>query len=58
MFSKKKIDDGFAVRSDLFEAVKLPKDINKRKCKYFGYGIGFDRLGNFSWPNDSYKYIG
>ena len=32
----------------LFGTVKLTKNTDLDKCKYFGYGIGFDGHGFFS----------
>ena len=34
----------------LFGAVSLTKNADVDKCKYSGYGIGFDRYGFFSHP--------
>ena len=36
----------------LFAAVKLTKHPDIDKCKYSGYGIGFDRKGFFSLGNE------
>ena len=35
----------------LFGAIKLTKNPDIDKCKYSGYGIGFDRKGKFSFGN-------
>ena len=35
----------------LFGAVSLTKHADIDQCKYFGYGIGFDRKGQFSFGN-------
>ena len=35
----------------LFGAVSLDKNADIDKCKYSGYGIGFDRHGKFSFGN-------
>ena len=35
----------------LFGAVKLTKNNDIDKCKYSGYGIGFDSKGTFSHPS-------
>ena len=35
----------------LFGAVKLTKNADIDKYKYFGYGIGFDVQGYFSYPH-------
>ena len=32
----------------MFGAVKLTKHADVDLCKYFGYGIGFDRKGSYS----------
>ena len=34
----------------LFGAVLLTKNVDIDKCKYSGFGIGFDRHGSFSFP--------
>ena len=34
----------------MFGALSLSKNGNIDKCKYSGYGIGFDRHGSFSFP--------
>ena len=36
----------------LFGAVKLTKSPNIDKYKYYGYGIGFDRKGKFSFGDE------
>ena len=38
----------------MFGAVKLTKNADINKYKYFGYGIGFDRRGTFSFPTDGF----
>ena len=38
----------------LFGAVKLTKNADIDKCKYSGYGIGFDSKGSFSHPSGGY----
>ena len=38
------------LQNALFGAVKLTKNADINKYGYFGYGIGFDRKGNFSFP--------
>ena len=35
----------------MFGAVKLTKNADVAKYKYFGYGVGFDRRGTFSFPS-------
>ena len=37
--------------NSLFGAVKLMKSADIGKCRYSGYGIGFDTKGTFSFPN-------
>ena len=39
------------LRNSLFGAVKLVKNADIDKYKYYGYGIGFDTKGTFSFPN-------
>ena len=46
-------DDNFTPTSSLFGAVDLTENAKKRKCKYLGYRIGFDRFGTFSLSNSS-----
>ena len=36
----------------LFGAVKLTKNADIDKYRYFGYGIGFDGKGFYSYPSD------
>ena len=38
------------VEDCLFGSVSLTKNAAIDKCKYSGYGIGFDRHGSFSFP--------
>ena len=38
------------VEDCLFGSVSLTKNADIDKCKYSGYGIGFDRHGSFSFP--------
>ena len=40
-----------ALENCLFGAVKLTKNVDVDKCKYSGYGIGFDSRGGFSHPS-------
>ena len=44
-------DDYPRLDNSLFSAVKLVKNADIDKCKYFGYGIGPDRCGTFSVAN-------
>ena len=39
------------LESCLFGAVSLTKNADADQYKYFGYGIGFDRKGEFSFGN-------
>ena len=38
----------------LFDAVKTTKKGDNSKCKYFGYGIGFDEKEAFSHHNGGF----
>ena len=44
------ISDYPTLENCLFGAVTLTKNTEIDKCKYSGYGIGFDRQGIFSFP--------
>ena len=44
------ISDYPTLENCLFGAVTLTKNADIDKCKYSGYGIGFDRHGSFSFP--------
>ena len=44
------ISDYLTLEKCLFGAVTLIKNADIDKYKYFGYGIGFDRHGSFSFP--------
>ena len=44
------ISDYPTLENCLFGAVSLTKNADVDKCKYSGYGIGFDRYGFFSHP--------
>ena len=35
------------LKSSLFGAIRLTKNVDNDKYKYYGYGIGFDRRGAF-----------
>ena len=48
--SKNNISDYPTLQNCLFGAVSLTKDADNDKDGYFGYGIGFDRHGSFSFP--------
>ena len=39
------------IKNCLFGAVTLTKNADIEKCKYSGYGIGFDRRSSFSFPS-------
>ena len=41
----------FTVQNGLFGAIKITKDVNTSTYKYNGYGICFDRIGDFSFGN-------
>ena len=47
----RRYDDYPTLENSLFGKVKLVKNANIDKCKYPGYGIGFDRPGTFSVAN-------
>ena len=56
--SKNNISDYPTIKNCLFGAVKLTKNTDIDKYRYFGYGIGFDRHGSFSFPGTGLgKYI-
>ena len=38
----------------LLGAVTLNKNVDIDKCGYYGYGIGFDRRSNFSFPSGTF----
>ena len=42
------------LKNCLFGAVTLTKNADIDKYKYFGYGIGFDRRGSFSFPGGGF----
>ena len=44
----------FTLENFLFRAIKLTKNADVDKYKYFGYGIGFDRKGVFSHSTGSF----
>ena len=44
----------FTLSSCLFESVKLTKSADTDKCKYTGYGIGFDSRSEFLFTNGIY----
>ena len=43
IFSTRGYDDYTTLENCLFGAVKLTKNVDIDKCKYSGYGVGFDR---------------
>ena len=46
------------MKNCLFGAVTLTENADIIKCKYFGYLIGFDRYGSFSFPGSRLgKYL-
>ena len=38
----------------MFAALRLTKNVDIDKYKYFGYGFGFDRGGRFSFPSGAF----
>ena len=44
----------FKLGNCLFGSVKLTKNADLDKCKYTGFGIGFDSRSEFSLPDGSY----
>ena len=49
--SKRSSNDNYpTLENALFGAVSLIKNSDIDKCKYSGYGIGFDRRSSFSFP--------
>ena len=42
------------IKNYLFGAVTLTKNADIEKCKYSGYGIGFDRRSSFSFPSGGF----
>ena len=49
--SKRSSNDNYStLENALFGAVSLIKNSDIDKCKYSGYGIGFDRRSSFSFP--------
>ena len=47
-------DEHITLENCSFGAVKLTKNTDINKYKYFGYGIGFDGLGTFSFPSGGF----
>ena len=47
-------DDYPVLENCLFGAAKLTKNADIDKYKYYGYDIGFDRLGSFSFPTGGF----
>ena len=43
-------DSSVSLQNCLFGVVKLTKNADIDKYKYFGHGIGFDSTGSFSYP--------
>ena len=48
-------NEGFTLENYLFGVVKLTKNADVNKRKYFGYGIGFDGKGVFSHQIGSFS---
>ena len=46
-FTHQKVSADFALGNSLFEVVKMIKNANFDKLKYFHYGIGFGAHGSF-----------
>ena len=44
----------FTLENCLFGSVKISKNTDVNKYKYFGYGIGFDGKGLFTHPTGSF----
>ena len=44
-------DSDPTIKNCLFGAVALTKNADIEKCKYSGYGIGFDRRSSFSFTS-------
>ena len=42
------------IKNCLFGAVTFTKNADIEKCKYSGYGIGFDRRSSFSFPSGGF----
>ena len=47
-------NSGVTLENYLFGAVKLTKNADIDKQRYFGYGIGFDSKGSFKHPSGGY----
>ena len=47
-------NEDITLENCLFGAVKLTKNADISKCKYSGYGIGFDGKGALSHPSDGF----
>ena len=47
-------DSDSTLKNCLFGAVTLPKNADIEKCKYSGYGIGFDRRSGFSFTGGGF----
>ena len=44
-------NSNLTIQNALFGAVSLTKNANTSKCKYSGYGTGFDKRSLFSHPS-------
>ena len=51
----KNLNTNFTLSNCLFGSVKLTKNVYLDKCKYSGYGIGFNSRSEFSLPDDSMR---
>ena len=49
----RELNTDFTLKYCLFGAVKLTKNADPDKCKYSGYGLGFDSRSEFSLPDGS-----
>ena len=49
----RELNTDFTLKYCLFGAVKLTKNADPDKCKYSGYGLGFDSRSEFLLPDGS-----
>ena len=47
-------DSDHTLKIFLLGVVTLNKNVDIDKCGYYGYGIGFDRRSNFSFPSGTF----
>ena len=50
-------NDDPTVRNSLFGAIRWTKNADIEKYRNSGYGIGFDRIGSFSFPGGGFAII-